>query len=261
MGLEHIAGGEEHFVGRHQGQVVLVGQVDQRRLDGLFHRQFVAHELHIKATGDTAGQTLQHFLRRRPLPFGQQAAHCPGGPAGQRDQPPVMDLQLLQTHLRIVCGISVQVGQAQQLEEVLIAGLILDQQHQLVRLPSIASLPADVQLAADDGLNAGRRRRLGKFHGAEQVVGVGHRHGGHGHALAQAGQTADLNRPFRKGVGGMDAKMDETRIGHGGQDSTSHEKSQHMLRVKPDLSTRFWFLSTTGGHPCGNLRSDQHPVP
>ena len=150
-------------------------------------------------------------------------------------------------------------GAARQLQEVAIAGLVLHQQHQgvRVRLPPVADpaiavavLAPDAQLAADDRLHAGLGRGRGEFERAEQIAGVGDGDRRHGLGAAQRHDLVDLERALGQRIGGVDAEMDEIGVRHSGfpigrrmsalinstKPRASHERPNDLPRP-PVLST------------------------
>ena len=219
MGLVHVPGGKEGLVGGDQGQIVRIGEIEERRLDRFFGVQSVALELHIQPSRKRPGQAPENGLRRRALAFGKERPHGPGRPAGKRDEAVGALLQGGQGNFRVV---GAEIGLAEQFEQVAVTALVLDQQHQSVRCGPFPVAPAgpdflarDAQLASDDGLHAGRRAGGRELERAEKVVGVGDGHRRHARVTAQGHQILDLDRTFGEGIGGMNAQVNEVGVGHG----------------------------------------------
>ena len=159
MGIEHIAGGEERFIGGHQRQIHPVGQIDQGRFDAVLDHGAVALQLHIQTSGKGGVQPLQQILGRRVLAFVQQASDGAERAAGQQDQAIGMAGQIVQTDLGDLARVGFQKGLGHQMQQVFIAGLVLAQQHQIIGIGQTSVLGVDAvfaphrQLHPDDRLN------------------------------------------------------------------------------------------------------------
>ncbi len=158
--LEHVRVGEEHVVGGDERQVVPEREVDEGRLDPLLLGQPVAHQLDVEAVRKHAGETGERRLRRGGLTLGQRARDGPGRPAGERQQALAERLDLRRGNLRALRPLGVEEGLAHQLEQVAVAGLVLDEKDELVRrrVLSVAGMTvvaAQVHPAADDRLHPG----------------------------------------------------------------------------------------------------------
>ena len=120
-------------------------------------------------------------------------------------------------------------GGRDQLDQVLVAGLILAQQQQVVIAIGVAArlvpLLRDVDFAADDRLDAPARGFLMKMNGAEQVAVVGNRHRRHLLPFDQIHQPRDLTSAVKQRIVGVAVQVDE----RGG-----HEKSVSVY------GRRFW---------------------
>ena len=73
------------------------------------------------------------------------------------------------------------------------------------------------ELAADDRLDRrpGLGGGLGELERGEEVAGVGQRHRRHAGGGAELGQRLDRHGAFEQRVGGVQAEVDESRLGHG----------------------------------------------
>ena len=237
MRLEHVGLQEEGLVGRHQRQVLGIGQVDQPLLGLRLLGQAVAADLDVEAAGEEPGQLGQGLAGRLVLAGEQQAADRALGAAGQGDQALGMAAEIVPADLRHLAGVAFHVGQADQLQQVAVAGLVLRQQHDLVRRRLVAVVrrrlvAAQPDLAADDRLQAGIGGGQREFEGAEEVAAVGDGHGRHGPALTGGDQILELDRPFGERIGGMNAEVDEIGVWHGPVYSMA-SPSLYTARIDP----------------------------
>ena len=72
---------------------------------------------------------------------------------------------------------------------------------------------ADVQLAADDRLDAGVLRGIEEMDCAEDVAVIGHGNGGHVQGLGAFAELGGVASAIEHGVVGMQMKMNEVRHG------------------------------------------------
>ena len=139
-----------------------------------------------------------------------------------------------------------QMGGGHQLQQMAIAGLVLDQQDQrrhgrrlhpvTVAVELAVAVPVGLAVAvagaiegrllrvadlgqrddaADDRLDAGLAGGRGELQGAEEVVAVRHGDGRHVVALAELDQLLDLDRALGERIGAVDVEMDEVGVRHG----------------------------------------------
>ncbi|MGD0783892.1 MAG: hypothetical protein ABSA30_13645 [Candidatus Aminicenantales bacterium] len=209
------------IVGRGQGQAELAGQPDELGIDLPLGRQSVVHELDeetapVEDRGVCGGGLFRLLGQSAAELIGDLAAQA----AGQGDQPGVVPGQQLLVDAGTVVK-PFEVGLGQEDAQVAVAGLVLDQEEEMVmgRLPIPVFLVetaarGDVDLAAEDGLDPGFFGCLEELDGPEDVAVVGQGHGAHavlGRGLAQG---VDAHGPVQDAVLRMIVKMDEIR-GHG----------------------------------------------
>ena len=236
MRLIHGLVGEEAFVGRHQRQRLVIGEVDQRRFEPVVFRRLVAHQFDVEAAREQRRQPAQRGLGGGHPALADEPPHGAGRAAGERDQSVSVAVQAVEIHLRRDAGLGVQIGAADQFQEVAVPGLALHQQDQLVRGRRTATAArrerpasavavagcgalrmvraADVELATDDRLHALRRRHRGELQRAEQIAAVGDRHRRHLEAPAKRHQRVQMQRPLGQRVGGMHPEMNELGVRH-----------------------------------------------
>ncbi len=152
-------------------------------------------------------------VQQGPRDLGRHAARGADQPFGVRRQKVVVDAGIIVEALQLRRG--------GDLEQVLVAGLVLGQQQQVIGGPvqlGVAVLHAarrHVGFQPDDRLDAGFFGRLVEVDHAEHraVVGDGHRR--HIHLFDALDQLLDVREAVEQRVFGMDVKMGE---GHGWAD-------------------------------------------
>ena len=134
---------------------------------------------------------------------------------GEGDEPLGMGGQHLQIDARLVVE-PFQLGQAGQLDQVLVAGVVHGQEHEVegglaraFRGLVEAVAGGDIELAADDGLDPGLFGLDVEFQGAEHGAVVGDGHGAHPVFLALGQQVADPDGAVEQAVLGVDMEVDE----------------------------------------------------
>ena len=118
----------------------------------------------------------------------------------------------------VVEALEVRLGN--ELDQVAIADVVPDQDGEVVRALVAAILRAtllarpgrDVELAADDGLDAGFRRRLVEVDRAEEIAVVGERDGRELEVLGLLDEFLELRGAVEEAVLGMDVQMDEVAV-------------------------------------------------
>ena len=149
-----------------------------------------------------------------------------GEAAGERDEAAGMFREQLFVDSRLVIE-TLEVRRGDEADEVVVAHVVLREQHQMVvdvahagaRLLFQPAAGGDVDLAADDGLDARLLSRVVELDGAEHVPVVGHRErrelegGGLGHQAVQAARRVEQR------ILGVQVQMDE--VGHGGRKDRS----------------------------------------
>src|SRR5579883_3257056 len=249
---QHVVGGieigvgEMSVVGRDQRQVMLVGEVDERRLDAILGGKAVAHQLDVEPAGEERLEAEQHRLGGLALPLRQKPPHRARWTASKGDQAAAHALERREIDLRHLAGVALEEGLTHELREVGVADPVLHQHHKRVRR-RCGSDPAetrggvlrarapDRQLAADKRLNPRLGRSGREFQRAEEITGVRHGDRRHAVALTELHQLLDLDRARRERIGGMDAEVNEISVGHGSdilalvsrpRDATLHLRSK-----------------------------------
>jgi len=223
MRLEHVGISEEHFVGRDQRNVMRISEIEKRRLDLLFDREPVPHQLHIEPVWKKAGKAQKGRFGRFLLAFMQQPSNQPVRTACKRDQSIGQTVERLPGELRLAARLALKESAADQFQQVRVSGFVLHQQHELIgRLPNRTQRDIAVlvrrsrhcELAADDRLYAGLARREREFQRAEQITAIGHRDRRHAMRNAELYQLLDADRTFGQRVSRMNAEMDEIGVRH-----------------------------------------------
>jgi len=167
MRLVHGRIGEERLIGGDQRQVVPIGQFHQLRLDAVFRLQTMALQLDVKAPRKRAGKAAQAGLRLVGLSLGDQPADRSHAAAGQGDQAIGAFLDVSDRDLRKLARLGFQKGFADQLQQIGVAGVVLGEQNELIRIgrargvagrkSTRVGVATNPQLHADDRLYAGIR--------------------------------------------------------------------------------------------------------
>ena len=199
---------ELHVLAQAQQSLVYLVQLRDMAMLLEFEEIPVAEQLAIPARG---------LDRAVVVAVGQQPRHLGGGAAGEADQAGAVFFQQALVYARAVVE-ALDVGLGDQLHQVAVAGVVAGQQHQVGRaaLAGVLVVPAvvgDVDLAADDGLDAGVAAGGVEVHHAVEgaVVGDGQRI----HAqLAGAGdQLRDAADAVEHTVFGVNVEMGKSQTG------------------------------------------------
>ena len=136
--------------------------------------------------------------------LGDEARYLRRGAAGERDEPLGVALQQLAVNAGLVVE-PLQVRQGDQLYQVLVAGVALGQEGQVVGALvgwglGVAALRRHIHLAADDGLDA-RGGALGvEVYGPVQVAVVGDGQSGHAQLFGSANELMDAAQAIEEAV-------------------------------------------------------------
>jgi hypothetical protein len=174
-----------NVVRRDELQAEFLGELDQLFVHlGLFRNAVVLQFEKIIFRAERLLEEIHRVSRFLDLILHDQIRKLAGETAGQRDQPFAVLGENFLVNARLVI-IAVNVRVSDQLDEVFVAGFVLRQQaevmihvaHAAALFPFQPRTGRDVDLAADDGLDALGPRRLVKFNCAEHraVVGDGQR--------------------------------------------------------------------------------------
>ena len=141
--------------------------------------------------------------------------------AGERDQPLLVRRQQFLVDARLVV-IALQVRRGGELDQVLVAGFVLGQQHEVVIHvpPAGAGLllePAagrDIDLAADDRLDAFLARRLVEINRPVKHAVIGDRQRRELQLMRLVHQPVQPASPIEQRILGVQMKMDKFRVRH-----------------------------------------------
>ena len=208
----HMRFGVIGRVGGDQRQVARIGEFDQRKFGGFFHRVTAPGEFDIQPAGEQPHQPISHFCRLRIAPFRQQPRQRALARAGERDQPVRMAIQIGQRHMRFAFQRAFQMRAADEVAQVLPASFILREQRQII--DDLAILARHAQQRAGDGLHAFALARGSKRGGAVQPVAVADGDGGEAAFLGQFGDGFGINRPLQHGIAGKHAQGDKGSKSH-----------------------------------------------
>jgi hypothetical protein len=219
--LEEVGRGEVHVVRRHQRQIEVVGEADEAGLArglglGAGRARFgVALHLDIEPSGESLREVARQIGRPLGLPLAKEPSERSVRAAGEADQAIGAAGQSGEREVRQGVA-AVEVVRRGERHQVPVAGLALRQQHHRARrgcpiAGSDGSRVGEVELAADDRLDAGLGGGLGEFERGEEVAAVGHRDRRHAMLAAEARQLLDADGALEEGVGGVKAEVDEGR--------------------------------------------------
>ena len=217
--LEIGRGGEIGLVGRDERKRMIVGQIDQRRLDRGFAVEAMALQLDIEPVAEQPLQPLQPREREIGHVQAERAVDRPGRAAGQRDQPFAI-AQRIEFHMRLVAVLGIEPDAGGEPHQREVAALVLGEQHDRRALEALVGEPRraaarrvgeiDRDLRADDRLYPRFGELLRELERAEQIVRIGDRQSRHRVRLGELGERLDAQRPLAQGIGAVDVEVDET---------------------------------------------------
>ena len=129
MGRVHGDVLEHDVVGRNQGQITVIGHGDQVSLGLAFDRQLMTLQLDIEPIGEHVLQLQEAFARFVQLAVDDQRVDRPRRTAGQRDQSAAMLPQHVPSDMGGITGIGIQIGLADQAQQVAVTPIVLGQQQ------------------------------------------------------------------------------------------------------------------------------------
>src|SRR6266511_1568070 len=203
----HVAGGDER-------QVRARGKLDELGIDPLLRLEVRVLQLDV---GVVAAEDL-----REPVEVGgrvlraallERLRHAAGETAGERDQPRRVRLEQLPVDARLVV-VALEEAEARELDQVPVAGVVgREQRHVRIARALHAPVVRDVDLAADDGLDAGSLRGLEELHCTRHRAVVGERDGRHLELSGPLRQLRNAAGAVEDRVLGVDVQVDEGRRG------------------------------------------------
>ena len=127
-----------------------------------------------------------------------------------------MALEQLPVDARLVV-VALEVAEAGELDQVRVAGVVGGEQREVgVALLVRLAVVGDVDLAADDGLDAGVAGRLPELDGARHRAVVGEADRRHLELGGPRDEVGNPARPVEDRVLGVDVEVDEFGLGHRG---------------------------------------------
>ena len=206
-----------HVVGGDEGQPHLLGKCDNPRDDLLVLLHAVVLELEVVAIREKLLVEPRRLARRLFASVQEVVVHLPAQAGGRAYEAlGVLREEFAVDPREIVHAL----GEAPRDEfaQVVVARLVLgEQQHVVGASPAVRgpllepAAGSDVDLAADDGLDARPFRRLVELHRAEHVPVVGERHCGLSELSGALHQIVDARGAVQKAVLGVQMQVDEWR--------------------------------------------------
>ena len=184
-------------VGHHQGQAGFPGQAQQQRVDPPLLRDAVVLQLQVKALRAEDPAVFQRGLLRAVVIAGAQSAGDRPGQAGRKGNEA---LGMAPEQVHVDAGFSVEAlekAHRDQIAQIAVTGLVFAEQNEMGVLPVhpvdlvFHRAGGDVDLAADDGLDAGGLGRLIEVDHAVHDAVVGDGDGGLAQLLHPVHQPAD----------------------------------------------------------------------
>ena len=205
----HVTGGDER-------EARLRGERDELRVDLQLLGDAAVLDLDV---GRVAAEDLNEAVEvgarvARPV-LRERARDAPREAAGERDDALRVPLEQLPVDARLVV-VALEVAERGELDEVRVALVRLREQRQVrVALRLRPAVVGDVDLAADDRLDAGLLRLAKELHGAGERAVIGQRDGWHLESRGLLDEVRDPARPVEDRVLGVDVQVNEGRSGHG----------------------------------------------
>ena len=210
-------------IGGNQREAEVRGHLDELRVHLILGRDAMALHLEVVAIAEDALE----LLRDRPGSVGLSLNDRPGHRCRQttrsRDQPLVSAPQEIHVDPGLVVE-PLEIPLRDEVHQVPVAGLVHRQQQQVAdgveaiggALPPLlleATPTRDIDLAADDRLDAVGPRLLVELDGSEEIAVIRLGHGRHVHGLGALEERVVLDRPVEQRVLGMKMQVNE-RLRH-----------------------------------------------
>ena len=203
-----------HVAGADRGQAELVGQLDQHGVDlpvlvqvgildldvEVLPAEDLDHQIHLLAGGGLVA------LHDRLVDAARQAA-------AQRDQTARVLLEQVEVDARLVV-VALEIAEGDELDEVVVPLEVLGEQREVRPVAAAgrllrATILDEVDLAADDRLDAGLRRRAVEVDRPRHRAVVGDRDGRHLELRRALDELADAARTVEDRVLGVAVEVDE----------------------------------------------------
>ena len=221
MRLVVLADLEESLVGGDERQFVAIGKIDRALLDAAVVTRN-ALQLDIEPVSEQVLQRRKPRLGEVGMSFLQRTSDRTARTAGQADQPVRTAFDHRARQMNRLAGRRIEVDAADQPHQIGVAFLRSRNQHDRLQFGTLAAAVAlpvgrfarkrQIELAAQDRLNAVLRGLLGEFKRAEQVVGVGDRDGRRLVLLRVADDLAELESALQQRIGRVHPQMDESTV-------------------------------------------------
>ena len=218
MRLEILRGREIGLVGRDDGEVELVSEIEQLRLDRPLLRQAVTLKLHIEPVAEDGMKRFYPRAGELGITVGERRIDRSFKPAGECDQAFGPRREIADGRNRLARFARREINLGRKAHEIGVALGVLDEK------PNAPVGAGAVQIAvssralalggetkrkrqACDRLDAGFRERLGEFQRAEEIVGVGQPERGRTVGGRQRSKLLNRERAFKQRIGGVHPKM------------------------------------------------------
>ena len=199
-----------HVAGDDGRQAALLGELREQRVDALLHVEVRVLHLDVDVVlAEDRREAVELALGVVGAPLLERLADAAREAAAERDEPGAVPVEQLPVDARLVV-VALEVAERAELDQVRVALVRLGEERQ-VRVALLLGLAVvgDVDLAAEDRLDAVLFRRLDEVDRARERAVVGEPDGGHlelGRAGRELGNPA---RPVEDRELGVDVQMDE----------------------------------------------------
>ena len=209
-------------VGGHGRQPHVVGQLQQLGIDCRLLRYAGVLYLDVEVfPPEDVGQATGCGLGLVLTPLNQVGRHLAVEAGREGDEALMVLGQVVEIGPRLVVE-AVDVGVGHDLEQILIAVVVLGQQNKVVMdglaRPVLLVPPvswSDIDLAADDGLDPGLLAQGVEFDGPVEIAVIGQGHGPQPHRLDPGKEFGQLDRPVQKRIVAVEVEVDEFSGRHG----------------------------------------------
>ncbi len=190
-------------------------QLDELRQDPLLHLEVRVLQLDVDVVAaEHLREPVELGARIRDAVLLERLADPSREAAGERDHAGRVPFEELPVDARLVV-VALEVAEARQLDQVRVAGLIGREEREVgVALLLGVAVVGDVDLAADDRLDAGSLGRLEQLHGARHRPVIGERDSRHLELGGAFDEVGDPARTVENRVLGVDVKMNKRCVGH-----------------------------------------------
>ncbi len=206
--------GKVRRVRRHERQIALVRELDQRAFRCIFDRIAAPRELDVEPPGEQGLEPVELGLGMIPLAVGEQPRQRAFARPGECDQTLGAPFQVGGRDMRFEFERPVEMRLADEVAEVVVPRLVLRIERQVIDLLALR-IPRHPEQRADDRLHALVHARLGEHDRAVEPVAITDRDCWKAALLGQLGDRLGVDRPFEHRIRRQHAQGNERGKWHG----------------------------------------------